>query len=111
MLPAGKLNKVVAIKAQSTTRDEVNQKVLTWTTITDGGAVWASIEPLSNRESQEALANQMTVSHRVRIRYRADVTAAMRIFYGTRELAIVGIRNPKERGEYLELLCLEGKNV
>ena len=111
MLPAGKLNKVVAIKAQSTTRDEVNQKVLTWTTITNGGAVWASVEPLSNRESQEALANQMTVSHRVRIRYRDDVDATMRIFYGTRELAIVGIRNPKERGEFLEILCLEAKNV
>lgn len=111
MLAAGKLKHVVAIKAQSTTRDDVNQKVLTWTTITNGSPEYAAIEPLSTRESQAALANQMEISHRVTLRYRADVTADMRIVFGSREFAIVGIRNPKERGEFLELLCLEGKNV
>lgn len=110
MLAAGKLNSRVAIKAQSTTRDELNQKVLTWNTIANGDT-WAAINPLSTRESQAALANQMEISHRVTIRFRSDVTADMRIFYGTRELAIVGIRNPKEYGEFLELLCVEAKNV
>lgn len=110
MLAAGKLNKRVAIKAQSTTRDALNQKESTWATITNGDT-WAAIEPLSNRETQEALSNQMSISHRVKLRYRSDVLPDMRIFYGTRELAIVGIRNPKERGEFLEILCVEAKNV
>lgn len=110
MLAAGKLNKRVAIKAQSSTRDSLNQKVLTWATITNGDT-WAAIEPLSNREAQEGLSNQMSISHRVKLRYRADVLPEMRIFYGSRSFAIVGIRNPKERGEFLELLCLEAKNV
>lgn len=110
MLRAGKLDKRVSIKSQSTSRDSLNQKISTWNTITDGD-IWAAVEPLSNRESQEAAANQMTVSHRVTIRYRADVTPAMRIYFGTRQLAITGIRNPKERGEYLEILCEEGRNV
>ena len=53
----------------------------------------------------------MSISHRVKLRYRADVLPEMRIFYGSRSFAIVGIRNPKERGEFLEILCLEAKNV
>ncbi len=110
MLRAGKLDKRVSIKSQSTSRDALNQKVSTWNTITNGD-VWAAVEPLSNRESQEAAANQMIVSHRVTIRFRADLTPDMRIFYGTRQLAITGIRNPKERGEFLEILCQEGRNV
>jgi SPP1 family predicted phage head-tail adaptor len=107
---AGKLDKRVSIKSQSTTRDALNQKSSTWNTLTNGD-VWAAVEPLRNSETQQAMSNQMEITHRVTIRYRADVTADMRITFGARVLAIVGIRNPKERGEYLELLCLEGKHV
>lgn len=110
MLAAGKLDKRVSIRAQSTTRDALNQKVATWTQITNG-EVWAHIAPLSNREGMEARSNQTEISHRVTIQYRADINAAMRLFYGTRELAIVGIRDPNERHEYLEITCIEGKHV
>lgn len=110
MLSAGKLNKRVSIKAQTTSRDSLNQKQATWSTIVNGD-VWAAVEPLSNREAMEARANQTELSHRVTIRYRTDVTADMRIQYGTRSLAITGIRDPGERHEYLEILCIEGKHV
>lgn len=109
-LQAGKLDKRVSIRAQSTTRDSLNQLVTTWTEIANGG-VWASVAPLKSSEAMQAMANQVEVTHRVTIRYRADVTAAMRVYFGSRQLAIVGLRNPDERGEYMELTCVEGKNV
>lgn len=107
---AGKLDKRISIRAQSTARDSLNQLVGTWTEITNG-AVWAAVQPIRNSEAMQAMANQMETTHRVTIRYRTDVTAAHRVYYGTRQFAIEGIRNPDERGEYLELTCVEGKNV
>jgi SPP1 family predicted phage head-tail adaptor len=107
---AGKLDKRVSIQQQSTTRDELNQKVDTWSTLTNG-AVWASVQPLRASEAISYEASQMIRTHRVTIRYRADVTADMRLLFGVRVFKIVSIRNPDERGEFLELMCEEGKDV
>lgn len=109
-VPAGKLDKRVSIKAQSATRNTLNQLVNTWATITNGD-VWASITPVRASERMSAAALQMELTHRVTIRYRADILPTMRVYYGSRQLAITGIRNPDERGEYLELTCIEGNDV
>lgn len=106
-----RLDKLIAIKSQSATRDALNQKGSTWSTITNGGTVAASIVPVRSSERQASAANQAEISHRVTIRYRSDVTADMRIYYGTRQLAINGIRDINERHEWLEITCLEGKHV
>ncbi|MCA3000303.1 MAG: phage head closure protein [Rhodocyclaceae bacterium] len=109
-VPAGRLDKRISIRSQSASRDALNQKILTWTEIANG-AVWAHVAPVRASESFAALANQQKLSHRVTIRYRSDVTPDMRLFYGARQLAITGIRNPDERGEYLEITCIEGNHV
>jgi len=73
----------------------------------DAFSAWALIEPLSARERFEAMSVQSGVSHRVYIRYRADVNTEMRIKYGDRIFEIDGILDIGEQKKFLELLCSE----
>ncbi len=100
----GKLRHRVTIQQQAQTRDEYGGVVTTWQTFADR---WAAIEPLSGRElfAAQQLAN--TVSIRVRLRYLAGVTPAMRVLYGTRTFSIQAVINVEERNEELQLLCEE----
>lgn len=71
--------------------------------------VWASVEPLSGREYFYAHQIQAEITHRVKTRYRTDITTKMRIKHRDRVLEIESIIDLKERREVLEILCKEGK--
>jgi len=69
--------------------------------------VWASVEPLSGRERWTAQQVAPDVTHRVRMRYRSDVTPAVQLIHNTRTLRVESAINLEERDEQLELLCIE----
>ena len=70
------------------------------------GEVYANIAPLSAREFIAAQAVQSKVSTRITIRYRAGVTAAMRVVYGDRTYRIEGVLPDVKSGrEWLTLPC------
>jgi len=71
--------------------------------------VWASVEPLSGREYFYSHQIKAEITHRVKIRYREDITVKMRIKHRGRNLAIESILDKKERREELEILCREEK--
>ena len=71
--------------------------------------VWASVEPLTGREFFYAHQIKNEVSHRVRIRYRTNITAEMRIKYLERYMKIESVVDLKERHQFLEILCREEK--
>ena len=71
--------------------------------------VWASVEPLTGREYFYSHQIKAEVSHRVKTRYRTDITVKMRGKFGERILAIESILDKKERREELEILCREEK--
>ncbi|NLX57285.1 MAG: phage head closure protein [Planctomycetaceae bacterium] len=70
--------------------------------------VWASVEPLNARTAEYARALYSEATHRVFIDYRADVTNACRLLYGSRVLHIGAVINRNEANVTLELLCTEG---
>lgn len=72
-------------------------------------SVWASVEPLSGREYFYSQQIKADITHRVKLRYRADITVKMRIKHRNRNLAIESILDKKERREELEILCREEK--
>lgn len=80
----------------------------TWTPI--GADVAAAIEPLSAREFIAAASTQASVTHRITIRYRADVTAKMRCVDEQGKIyAIEQVLPDKDSGrEYLTLVCTQG---
>jgi len=103
-IAAGNLNKQVVIQkpARAFTAGEA---AVTWI---DVAAVWAQIRPATSREVWQAKQAQAELTHRVTIRYRADMTAELRIQYGTRILNLVGPpRNIDEANEILEMDCVE----
>lgn len=77
----------------------------TWSTLC---TVWAKLDPKAGREMITADQMVHRVSHVVTLRYRSGITAAMRVSYQGRKLAILGIRELSENGRWLELQCEEG---
>ena len=109
-MQAGNLRKRVTFQTRSAAVDSFGQQVTTWA---DAFTVWASIEPLSARELFAAQAIQSEVSHKVTVRYRAELTnpvavAAIRVSYVGRLFNVQGALNIDERRHSIELLATEG---
>lgn len=73
----------------------------------DLATMWAAIDPISGKEFYAAEQSQSEVSHKVRCRYRAGITSAMRIKYGTRIFSILSVIDWEERHESLLIMCKE----
>lgn len=73
----------------------------------DAFSAWASIKPISGREYYDAMSIQSEVTHRIRVRYRPDITTDMRIEHGDRIYEIEAVIDIDSRHKYLEILCRE----
>ena len=100
----GDLNKRVEIQVPTKTTDGMGGFTVVFGTTT---TIWAAIWPVSASEQVKANATTMTISHRIRIRYRSAFKSSYRIKFGTRYFSIVSILNPNERGEWLDILAKE----
>lgn len=100
MPPIGQLARRVQLQSPTDSTDSYGQPTRTWATY---ATVWAQILPASADESQIANQQGVTITHKVAIRYRADVTVEDRILYKSRFLNIKGLRNQEEKGVLLEL--------
>lgn len=67
----------------------------------------AAIEPLDGRELYEAQQLSSVISHRVRMRYLAGLTATCEVFFGARTFEIIAVVNVEERNVEHRLLCQE----
>jgi SPP1 family predicted phage head-tail adaptor len=69
-----------------------------------GPQVWGAIEMLKGEERVRAGRSEEAITHRVTMRYRDGVTAAMRLARGLRRFAIRAVADPD--GTRRELVCL-----
>lgn len=106
-MDAGRLDKRITIQSVAVTRNAIGEPIQSWA---DVATVWAAVEPVQGREFWEQQQVQSEVTTRIRIRYRAGITAAMRVVYGSRLLNIRSVIDPKERHDELQLMCSEGVN-
>lgn len=98
----------LTLQEEVRTADGAGGYVKTWSDIAD---LWAEIMPMANiygREVPFAGQLQSEVSHRIVIRYRADMTPAMRLVFENRAFNILQITDPEEKHEHLTLLVKEG---
>lgn len=104
---SGSLRHKVQLQDEQIAQDpDTGEMVKTWATI---ATLWAEIVPLSGREFLAASAEQSEVRSRVTIRYREDVTAAMRVVYRGKYFNILAILPDAESGkEHLTLMVGEG---
>lgn len=101
-MQAGKLNRRVTIQYQGAGHDEWNQPIPAWADLV---TVWANIRHLSGRETIKADAVTSTVRASIRIRYRADVDAGMRVIHQGTVYSIVAVLPDEQRREYVDLVC------
>lgn len=113
---AGKLRDRIGFESKTTVD-------LTQTWVATGNQCYASIEPLSARELLQGAQTHSTITHRIRIRYQAGITAGLRIWVvGTGEfsdefnqdefdtyryLSITSVIDVGNRHKELELLAEE----
>ena len=103
-MKAGAMRHKVTIEYRTLAADAYGGQTATWTTL---DTVWADLESLSSIESWQDKQQTPTLTHKVTIRYRADLDPKMRIKFGSRYLNIAGIVNKEERNIELILMCRE----
>jgi len=103
-MEAGMLNKRITLQYQTKVSNNMGGFVTSWV---DAATIWAAIWPVSASEQVQSMQPTMTISHRIRIRYRSILRASWRIKFGLRYFNIVSIINQNEKNELLDLMCKE----
>lgn len=106
-MQTGKLNRQVVIQHLVVGQDDIGQPEQTWANLitTGSGKVWASIRNLSGVEAIKAGAEASVVQSSIRIRYRTDVTSAMRVVHGTTTYQIKAVLPNEQERDRLDLTC------
>jgi SPP1 family predicted phage head-tail adaptor len=94
------LNKRITIEAPVFGPSDGGSATISWRPI---GFVWAALRPTTGRETVTADGQSLQTTHHVWLRYRPDLTGAMRFRLGLRVFTIQSIRDPDERQRWL--LC------
>ena len=103
----GALNKEIIIQDKTQVSDNMGGFTDTWGNLyTLFSAIW----PVSSKEQISSMQLSMTISHRIRIRYRTGISASYRVKFGSRYFSIVSIINPNERNQWLDLVCREAQS-
>lgn len=99
---AGQLNQRVTIERKAAGQDSVGQPAQTWQTV---ATVWADLRHPGGLEAIRAGADTSLVRASVRIRFRDDIDAGMRVAHGAVYYDIKAVLPDAGRREYLDLLC------
>jgi len=105
MIEPGKLRERVTVEVASVTTNNFGEAILTWGT---ASSVWASVEGVTAREALAAGQAEVSVTHRVRMRYLPGLTQQMRFSWRNRTLDIVSLLEHNNRSEH-EAICQETK--
>lgn len=98
----GKLNRRVELQQRTDGVDNIGQPLTTFTKLTE---LWVRIIPRAGKEAIQANAHTSTVPVTVRMRYRAGVSAGMRIVESGTVYEILAVP-PRDSGwQYMDLQC------
>lgn len=104
---AGRMRHRVTIQAPGLApASEYGDQATTWA---DVATVWAEVKPLSGRELFAAQAVQGEATVKVTMRYRADLTTAMRLLHGSTIYDIHHVPPVAGRENEMILLCSTGR--
>jgi len=82
-----------------------------WQNVASTPTVYADIAPLSGGERLRFHQQETFVTHRITLRYRGDLTNAMRLVRGERIYTILSITDRDGRGIWLDILAAETNTV
>lgn len=99
---AGLLNRKVTIQVLGSSVDAIGQPIESWTIF---ATTWANIRFLNGVESVKADSEVSVSKVSIRIRYRQDITAAMRISYNSITYQIKAVLPDESKREHVDLAC------
>jgi SPP1 family predicted phage head-tail adaptor len=103
MIEPGQLRERVTVEIASVTTNSFGEAVLAWST---ASSVWASVEGVVAREALAAGQMDVTVTHRVKLRYLPGLSQNMRFAWRNRTLDIVSLLEHHNRSVH-EAICQE----
>jgi len=101
---AGELRHRITIQQATITRDATNMEIPTWS---DLATVWAKVESTTSGEYADAAREGASITHKITIRERADLTVLMRVVFDERVLAIAAPPLHDNLERQCVLLCTE----
>lgn len=101
-MQAGRLNRRCTLQSPSQSVDELGQPIPGWT---DVATVWADIRMKSGLEAIKAGAPVSVVQASIRVRYRAGITAGMRIVHNLQVYEILAVQPDVGGREFVDLVC------
>lgn len=102
MMQAGRLSTRCTLQQPGTATDELGQPIPGWT---DVATLWADIRMKSGLESIKAGAPVSVVQASIRVRYRAGITAGMRLTHNLQAFNIVAVMPDVGGRGYVDLVC------
>lgn len=111
-MEAGRLRHRVTLQRRVEAQGATGAVTWTWQ---DEDTVWAAVEPIQGREFFGAAQVQAEVTTRIRIRYRPNIDAKMRVKFVTdpgspgavKYYGIEAVIHVRERRRELQLMCRE----
>lgn len=104
-MKTGRLNRRIVIQQRLATENELGERVSGWQIV---ATVWANI---INKSGLETVRNEMdmsVVSASIRIRYRTDINAGMRVLDGSTVYDIQAVLLDRTGKQYVDLVCQTG---
>jgi len=102
---AGRLNRRVVIQQRLAAENELGEKVSGWSIV---ATVWAHIMQKSGMETIRSEMQMSVVDASIRIRYRSDITAGMRLMDGSTVYDIQAVILDRQNKQYVDLVCQTG---
>lgn len=101
-MKAGPLNTLVTIQAPATGQDAIGQPLAGWVTLAQ---VWADVRHGNGLEVVKAGAPVSEIKASIRIRWRTDVTNAMRVLVGSTPYEVEAVIQDEARRVFTDLVC------
>jgi SPP1 family predicted phage head-tail adaptor len=101
----GALRHRINVQRQTYVADNAGGGVNTWG---DYASIRAFIKPISGNERLYSMRLEANVTHRIFIRYRADLTTNDRINFNGRLMQIRALINLEEMNKFIEIYAEEG---
>jgi SPP1 family predicted phage head-tail adaptor len=104
MIDPGQLDRRLVLEEPVETPDGAGGVTRSYATVT---TLWAAVRPSRAEGEIVAAATGATVTHRILIRSRTDVTTRHRLRDGLRIFRIVALRDPDGDGRLVEIVAEE----
>lgn len=92
----------ISIQVRGTARDEGFQPIESWTEV---AAPWGDILNTGGMETIRAGAVNSTVQTSIRLRYRTDIDASMRVVHGSKIYKILAVQPDERKRQHVDLVC------